>query len=282
MVSSCEGGAVNRRRFRPLFRGAGCFLPSISCIRALSRDSSFLGLFLPSHRASVDRPNCPAVPTKNKQTLKPSSTRAAHPFTTRTPARSTNSGNMAAEQNEKAYQKQLGVNVGCVSQPRLNPRASPARASPCFFPSTSRAPSTDAVPPFVSPNSFGPKGKKARPGKNGTRYYKNVGLGFKTPREAIEGKSPAPRSRGALRRCARFSGFIRVRGCSQVFGEPSRGSGAGAGTNVDAFRVRIASHTAFGPFPSVPTRSSGDRTAARAAMGTMPASPSRPRAASQR
>ena len=42
---------------------------------------------------------------------------------------------MAAEQNEKAYQKQLGVNVGCVSQPRLNPRASPARASPCFFPS---------------------------------------------------------------------------------------------------------------------------------------------------
>jgi len=41
---------------------------------------------------------------------------------------------MAAEQNEKAYQKQLGVNVGCVSQPRLNPRASPARASPCFFP----------------------------------------------------------------------------------------------------------------------------------------------------
>ena len=183
---------------------------------------------------------------------------------------------MAAEQNEKAYQKQLGVNVGCVSQPRLNPRASPARASPCFFSSTSRAPATDAVPPFVSPNSFGPKGKKARPGKNGTRYYKNVGLGFKTPREAIEGKSPAPRSRGALRRCARFSGFIRVRGRSQVFGEPSRGSGAGAGTNVDAFRVRITSHTAFGPSPSLPTRSAGDRTAARAAMGTLPASPSRP------
>ena len=104
---------------------------------------------------------------------------------------------MAAEQNEKAYQKQLGVNVGCVSQPRLNPRASPARASPCFFPPHRERQATDAVPPFVSPNSFGPKGKKARPGKNGTRYYKNVGLGFKTPREAIEGKSPAPRSAGA-------------------------------------------------------------------------------------
>ena len=136
---------------------------------------------------------------------------------------------MAAEQNEKAYQKQLGVNVGCVSQPRLNPRASPARASPCFFPSTSRAPSTDAVPPFVSPNSFGPKGKKARPGKNGTRYYKNVGLGFKTPREAIEGKSPAPRSNGALRRCARFSGFIRVRGCSQVLGSRRAARGPARG-----------------------------------------------------
>ena len=282
VVSSCGGGAVNRRRLRPLFRGAGCFLPSISRIRALPRDSSFLGLFLPvnEHR-STDQIVRPFQP-KTKQTLKPSSARAAHPFTTRAPARSTNSGNMAAEQNEKAYQKQLGVNVGCVSQPRLNPRASPARASPCFFSSTSRAPATDAVPPFVSPNSFGPKGKKARPGKNGTRYYKNVGLGFKTPHEAIEGKSPAPRSRGALRRCARFSGFIRVRGRSQVFGGPSRGSGAGAGTNADAFRVRIPSHTAFGPSPSLPTRSAGDRTAARAAMGTLPASPSRPPSASQK
>jgi hypothetical protein len=30
------------------------------------------------------------------------------------------------------------------------------------------------------------KGKA--PGKAGTRFWKNVGLGFKTPREAIEGK----------------------------------------------------------------------------------------------
>merc|ERR1712017_13886 len=29
--------------------------------------------------------------------------------------------------------------------------------------------------------------KKKVPGKDGYRYYKNVGLGFKTPREAIEG-----------------------------------------------------------------------------------------------
>ncbi|KAM7492919.1 hypothetical protein LguiB_027528 [Lonicera macranthoides] len=30
-------------------------------------------------------------------------------------------------------------------------------------------------------------GKGKRPGKGGNRFYKNVGLGFKTPREAIEG-----------------------------------------------------------------------------------------------
>lgn len=29
--------------------------------------------------------------------------------------------------------------------------------------------------------------KRVAPGKGGTRYWKNVGLGFKTPREAIEG-----------------------------------------------------------------------------------------------
>merc|ERR1712174_117520 len=29
--------------------------------------------------------------------------------------------------------------------------------------------------------------KKRTPGKDGYRYYKNVGLGFKTPREAVEG-----------------------------------------------------------------------------------------------
>lgn len=34
--------------------------------RALSRDSSILGLFLPSERASVNRPNCPTVPTKKR------------------------------------------------------------------------------------------------------------------------------------------------------------------------------------------------------------------------
>eukprot|EP00877_Chromochloris_zofingiensis_P012080 jgi/Chrzof1/7125/Cz02g12020.t1 len=50
-----------------------------------------------------------------------------------------------AEQTERAYQKQLGVNVG-----------------------------------FKKP-------AKKVPGKGGLRYYKNVGLGFKTPREAIEG-----------------------------------------------------------------------------------------------
>ncbi len=31
------------------------------------------------------------------------------------------------------------------------------------------------------------KAKSARPGKNGRRWYKDVGLGFRTPKNAIEG-----------------------------------------------------------------------------------------------
>ena len=40
------------------------------------------------------------------------------------------------------------------------------------------------------------------PGKGGARYYKNVGLGFKTPKEAIEGnKPPSPLSFDIPRTC---------------------------------------------------------------------------------
>merc|ERR1719463_696259 len=52
-------------------------------------------------------------------------------------------------QNERAYQKQLGVNAG------FNKKAL--------------------------------KLAKTAPGKNGKRWYKNVGLGYKTPKTAIEG-----------------------------------------------------------------------------------------------
>ncbi|TYH87589.1 hypothetical protein ES332_D01G127500v1 [Gossypium tomentosum] len=31
-------------------------------------------------------------------------------------------------------------------------------------------------------------GKGKRPGKGGNRFWKSIGLGFKTPREAIEGR----------------------------------------------------------------------------------------------
>jgi hypothetical protein len=40
---------------------------------------------------------------------------------------------------------------------------------------------------------------KRIPGKAGQRYYKNVGLGFKTPKEAIEGApGPGQGERGSL------------------------------------------------------------------------------------
>ena len=35
------------------------------------------------------------------------------------------------------------------------------------------------------------KPARKTPGKGGARYYKNVGLGFKTPKEAMEGAQPA-------------------------------------------------------------------------------------------
>jgi len=69
----------------------------------------------------------------------------------------------AAEQTEKAFQKQFGVNVG-----------------------------------------FAASTKKKAPGKAGTRYYKNVGLGFKTPREAIEGTY-------VDKKCP-FTGNVSIRG----------------------------------------------------------------------
>ena len=34
-------------------------------------------------------------------------------------------------------------------------------------------------------------GKGKRPGKGGNRFSKNIGLGFKTPREAIQGLFPS-------------------------------------------------------------------------------------------
>ena len=83
----------------------------------------------------------------------------------------------------------------------------------CAWPA--RASSSAASLPHVltrrSAHSFHSRKKKV-PGKAGARYYKNVGLGFKTPREAIEGaRLPPPRGAGgAPRRVAGASG----RGCA--------------------------------------------------------------------
>jgi hypothetical protein len=100
-------------------------------------------------------------------------------------------------QTEKAYQKQVGVNVGYVStrclsrRPRSDPKASLSRRK--AHPRKHRSPRPSL--PFRT-RRFAASTKKKAPGKAGTRYYKNVGLGFKTPREAIEG---ACRRRGPAR-----------------------------------------------------------------------------------
>merc|ERR1711907_187602 len=70
-------------------------------------------------------------------------------------------------QHERAYQKQAGVNQGFNKTPGL-------------------------------------KLAKTAPGKNGKRWYKNVGLGFKTPKEAIEGNY-------IDKKCP-FTGNVSIRG----------------------------------------------------------------------
>ncbi|KAF5732838.1 40S ribosomal protein S11-like [Tripterygium wilfordii] len=47
-------------------------------------------------------------------------------------------------------------------------------------------------------------GKGKRPGKGGNRFWKNIGLGFKTPREAIEGTY-------IDKKCP-FAGTVSIRG----------------------------------------------------------------------
>ena len=282
MVSSCGGGAVNRRRLRPLFRGAGCFLPSISCIRALSRDSSLLGLFLPSHRASVNRPNCPTVPTKNEQTLKPSSARPAHPFTTRTPARSTNSGNMAAEQNEKAYQKQLGVNVGCVSQPRLNPRASPARASPCFFPPHRERQALTPSRLSSLPTASAPRARRRVPARTVPATTRTSVLASR-PRVRLSRVSRPHRDRQARSGVALdFQGSLGLEAAPRFLGSRRAARGPARGRTWTRF-VCESRHTPRldRPRPSRPVRRAIAPRRARRWGPCQPPHPA-PRAASQR
>ncbi|KAJ4754868.1 hypothetical protein LUZ62_089273 [Rhynchospora pubera] len=55
-----------------------------------------------------------------------------------------------------------------------------------------------------SSRSLKKSGKGKRPGKGGNRYWKSIGLGFKTPREAIEGTY-------IDKKCP-FTGSVSIRG----------------------------------------------------------------------
>ena len=99
-----------------------------------------------------------------------------------------------SQQTEKAYQKQFGVNVGYVPPRRAPIRVTPDPASDFARPPEESLTARSHPLPF---RRFAASTKKKAPGKAGTRYYKNVGLGFKTPKAAIE---------GAYRRDARAPG----------------------------------------------------------------------------
>jgi hypothetical protein len=71
-----------------------------------------------------------------------------------------------------------------------------------------RAAETDSDGVFANVRYAGQK-KKA-PGKGGNRYYKNIGLGFKTPREAIEGTYDGTRD-SSMTGFGRFRAWTRRR-----------------------------------------------------------------------
>lgn len=48
---------------------------------------------------------------------------------------------------------------------------------------------TPALATNTTSHRFKKASKRETPGKCGTRYYKNVGLGFRTPKDAIEGEA---------------------------------------------------------------------------------------------
>ena len=150
---------------------------------------------------------------------------------------------MAAEQNEKAYQKQLGVNVGCVSQPRLNPRASPARASPCFFPSHRERQALTPSRLSSLPTASAPRARRRVPARTVPATTRTSVLASR-PRVRLSrvSRRPVDRRAPALRD---ISGLIRVRGCSPGFlgavarlgGERGDELGRAARANRDATRV---------------------------------------------
>ena len=82
------------------------------------------------------------------------------------------------------------MNVGCVDVRCPRERVSPSR-SPTLHrvAMISRNASLTALSPAHPLFRFSSSSKRKAPGKNGTRYFKNVGLGFKTPKSAIEGAS---------------------------------------------------------------------------------------------
>ena len=121
---------------------------------------------------------------------------------------------MAAEQTEKAYQKQLGVNVGCVSHPRLLSRASPATTSPVF--------SEPIAGPRLTPSRLSPTPTASAPRARRRVPARTVPATTRTsvlasrPRVRLSrvSRRPVDRRAPALRE---ISGFIRVRGCSPGF-----------------------------------------------------------------
>uniref|UniRef100_A0A6N2L7J8 Small ribosomal subunit protein uS17 N-terminal domain-containing protein n=1 Tax=Salix viminalis TaxID=40686 RepID=A0A6N2L7J8_SALVM len=79
-------------------------------------------------------------------------------------------------------------------------------------------------------------GKGKRPGKGGNRFWKSIGLGFKTPRDAIEGTY-------IDKKCP-FTGTVSVRG--RILADMRRGTQTFPAHISPCFRIREGDHVTIG------------------------------------
>ncbi|KAK4894552.1 40S ribosomal protein S11-B [Elasticomyces elasticus] len=66
--------------------------------------------------------------------------------------------------------------------------------------------------PHIFLNSKAQSGKTKKKGKNGQRWYKDIGLGFRTPKNAIEGNYIGTQKSSENDKKCPFTGLVSIRG----------------------------------------------------------------------
>jgi len=104
------------------------------------------------------------------------------------------------DQHERAYQKQVRGGPQASLPPRAPTPRAPSAPRPHAGHNSVGNVVTLSVAPQTGVNVGFRKAPKRVPGKYGLRYYKNVGLGFRTPKEAVEGEYPRAKTVASAQR----------------------------------------------------------------------------------